>query len=183
MCACGTWSARIRHIPCRSGTGVVIDRMDFDRIMTRVNPLIVAILRSPLHGLMSSGLLLLTVTGRRTGRRYTIPVGYQKDGDRFIVLVSKARRKNWWRNYIEPGPLDLRVAGQDLRGQGWVVQPESYEFRKNVERTFKRMPWLAAQFAFAYDATTGLTDEQVAHLGREGAMVQIEIESPARSVD
>ena len=80
--------------------------------MTRVNPVIVGILRSPLHGLMSSGLLLLTVTGRRTGRRYTIPVGYQRDGDRLVILVSKARRKNWWRNYLDPAPVEMLVAGQ-----------------------------------------------------------------------
>ena len=151
--------------------------MDFDRIMTRVNPLIVAILRSPLHGLMSTGLLLLTVTGRRTGRRYTIPVGYQRDGDRYVILVSKARRKNWWRNYTDPAPVELLVKGEELHGMGWVVQPESFEFRKNVERTFRRLPWLAAQFAFEYDARTGLTDEQVQHLGVEAAMVQIELET------
>ncbi len=149
--------------------------MDFDRIMTRVNPLIVAILRSPLHGLMSSGLLVLTVTGRRTGRQYSIPVGYQRDGERFIVLVSKARRKNWWRNYIDPAPVGLVVAGRTLRGQGWVVQPESFEFRKNVERTFRRMPWLGRQFAIEYDPNSGLTDAQVQLLGVEGAMVQIEL--------
>lgn len=158
--------------------------MDFDRFMTRVNPLIVAILRSPLHGLMSTGLLLATVTGRRTGRRYTIPVGYQKDGDRFVILVSKARRKNWWRNYIDPAPIELRVAGVDLHGQGWVVRPESFEFRKNVERTFRRMPWLAAQFALEYDPKIGLSDAQVDHLGVEAAMVQVETAPPhARRVD
>lgn len=149
--------------------------MDFDRVMSRLNPLVVALLRSPLHGLASRGLLLLTVTGRRTGRRYTIPVGYQMDGDRFVILVSKARRKNWWRNYRDPAPVELLVAGRELVGMGWVVQPESFEFRKNVERTFRRMPWLSRQFAIDYDPRTGLTDEQVAHLGVEGAMVQIEV--------
>lgn len=156
--------------------------MDFDRIMTRVNPLVVALLRSPLHGIASKGLLLLTVTGRRTGRRYTIPVGYQMDGDRYVILVSKARRRSWWRNYIDPGPVELHVRGQDLRGQGWVVHPDSFEFRKNVERSFRRMPWLAAQFGFEYDTRTGLTDEQVRHLGIEAAMVQVEVERPGVSV-
>ena len=159
---------------------IVLEGVDFDRFMTRVNPLIVGILRSPLHGLMSSGLLALTVTGRRTGRRYTIPVGYQRDGDRFVILVSKARRKNWWRNYLEPAPVEMLIAGQKVPGMGWVVQPESFEFRKNAERTFRRMPWLGKQFAIEYDTRTGLTEAQVAHLGVEGAMVQIE-SAPAGS--
>jgi hypothetical protein len=33
-------------------------------------------LRSPLHGLLSNGMMLLTVTGRKTGKKYTTPVGY-----------------------------------------------------------------------------------------------------------
>lgn len=154
--------------------------MDFDRVMSRMNPVVVALLRSPLHRLASRGLLLLTVTGRRTGRRYTIPVGYQMDGDRFVILVSKARRKNWWRNYHDPAPVELLVAGRDLAGMGWVVQPESFEFRKNVERTFRRMPWLSRQFSIDYDPRIGLTDAQVAHLGVEAAMVQIEVGSDRR---
>ena len=50
--------------------------MDIDRLMTRLNPVIGAVLRSPLHPLLSHGLALLHVTGRRSGRRYWIPVGY-----------------------------------------------------------------------------------------------------------
>lgn len=155
--------------------------MDLDRIMTFVNPLVVALLRSPFHWVASKGLLLLTVTGRRTGRRYTIPVGYQMDGGRYVILVSKARRKNWWRNYLDPAPIELTVGGRTLQGHGWVVHPDSFEFRKNVERTFRRMPWLAAQFGFAYDPKTGLSNADVDRLGVEGAMVQVEVGRPVRN--
>jgi hypothetical protein len=33
------------------------------------------LLRSPFHPLLSRGLLLITVTGRRSGRAFTFPVG------------------------------------------------------------------------------------------------------------
>jgi hypothetical protein len=42
-----------------------------------VNPLARRLLRSPLHGLASGRLALITYTGRHSGRRYTIPVGYR----------------------------------------------------------------------------------------------------------
>ena len=67
--------------------------MDVDRLMTRLNPAVVWVLRSRLHGLLSWGLMLVTVTGRRTGRTYTIPVGYQRDREAITVLVSKPSRK------------------------------------------------------------------------------------------
>ena len=39
-----------------------------------INPLVRALLRSPAHRVMSRGVLLLTYTGRRSGRRYALPV-------------------------------------------------------------------------------------------------------------
>lgn len=41
-----------------------------------VNPLVRTLLRSPLHFLLSRRLLLLQITGRRTGRVFEILVGY-----------------------------------------------------------------------------------------------------------
>jgi hypothetical protein len=42
-----------------------------------INPLVRWLIRSPLHWLASRRLALITYTGRRSGRAYTIPVGYQ----------------------------------------------------------------------------------------------------------
>ena len=148
--------------------------MDLDRLMTRVNPVVVGLLRSPLHRLLGAGLCLITVTGRRSGQSYTIPVGYQRDGERFWILVSKARRKNWWRNFLDPAPAELRLSGAQVPGMAWVVEPESFEFRKAFERTFLRLPWLGRTFGLVYDRRTGLRDDQILHLAREAVLVQFE---------
>ena len=109
--------------------------MDLDRLMTRFNPIVSWLLRSPLHRLASRALVLVRVTGRRTGRRYWIPVGYQRDGDALVVLVSRARRKQWWRNYREPGEVELLLRGRLLHGRAWVLPSPSPAFRAAVERT------------------------------------------------
>ena len=38
-----------------------------------MNPIMKGLLRSPLHGLMSGSLMLITYAGRKTGKPYTIP--------------------------------------------------------------------------------------------------------------
>ena len=38
------------------------------------NPFVGALLRSPLHGFMSNSTMLLTYTGRKSGKTYTTPV-------------------------------------------------------------------------------------------------------------
>jgi hypothetical protein len=46
----------------------------------------------------SRGLALITVTGRRSGCRYTFPVDYRQDEDRVLINVGWPERKYWWRS-------------------------------------------------------------------------------------
>jgi len=41
-----------------------------------MNPLMKALLYSPLHGEVSKSLMLLSFTGRKSGMKFTPPVGY-----------------------------------------------------------------------------------------------------------
>ncbi|HKP88609.1 MAG TPA: nitroreductase/quinone reductase family protein [Thermoleophilaceae bacterium] len=75
------------------------------------------ILRSPLHGLLSRRLALIAVTGRRSGRVYTIPVGYSRDGDLVTIGVGWPDRKVWWRNLRDGAPVRIRLRGVDRSGQ------------------------------------------------------------------
>jgi deazaflavin-dependent oxidoreductase (nitroreductase family) len=81
------------------------------------NPLVRAVLSSPLHPLLSRGLALITVTGRRSGRRFTFPVGYRQDGDRVTISVGWPERKHWWRNLTDGARVDMRIRGQHRVGQ------------------------------------------------------------------
>jgi deazaflavin-dependent oxidoreductase (nitroreductase family) len=152
---------------------------DADRWATRLNPLVVALLRSPLHRVLGGGLMLLTVTGRRSGRRYTIPVGYQRDGDALHVLVSKARRKQWWRNFRDPAPVEVELRGERFAAVGHVVDPRSERFVAVVERTLRRLPMLARQLGVAWDPRAGLDATQREVLARESALVAITRRAPS----
>jgi hypothetical protein len=85
-----------------------------------VNPVMRGVLRSPAHGLLSSRLALLTVTGRRSGRTFTFPVGYRKDGDRVTIGVASPERKRWWRNLVDAAPVEIWLAGVRRAGTGQV---------------------------------------------------------------
>ena len=150
--------------------------MSIDDVISRLNPVIAALLRSPLHPLVSSGVLLLTVTGRRSGRRYSIPVGYQREGNDLIVMVSEARRKQWWRNYRDPAPTSVRLRGRDRTGSAELVKPRSDEFRARADETLRRVPWMRRVFHVAdYDPNTGLRSDQLERLGEEIAIVRIRL--------
>ena len=87
-------------------------------VMNRtVNPALLVILRSPVHRLASGRFALITYTGRRSGRQYTIPVLYRDSGEEVTIAVGWPDRKVWWRNLTgEGGPVRLLVRGENLRG-------------------------------------------------------------------
>jgi hypothetical protein len=60
------------------------------------NPFVTALLRSPLHSLLAAHTMLLTVTGRKGGKRYTFPVSYVREGE--TLLVISQRDRSWWKN-------------------------------------------------------------------------------------
>lgn len=63
------------------------------------------VLRSPFHGLLSKGMMLITVTGRKTGRKYTTPVGFFREDGYLWVLTS--RNRTWWKNLQGGAPVSL----------------------------------------------------------------------------
>lgn len=150
--------------------------MSVDGLLTRLNPLIALILRSPAHWLLSPGLMLLTFRGRKSGKQFAIPVGYQRDDDVVTVMVSEAREKQWWRNYREAGWVALRLRGRDLAGEAQVVVPGSDEFRQRTERSLRRVPGLSRIFGVEFDRKRGLSAEQVEHLGSAIAVVRIRLD-------
>jgi deazaflavin-dependent oxidoreductase (nitroreductase family) len=55
-------------------------------------------LRSPFHHFLSKSMMLITVTGRKTGRQYTTPVEYFEE-DGFLYVIT-GRDRTWWRNTV-----------------------------------------------------------------------------------
>ena len=95
-------------------------RFPFNVINQTVNRFTRPLLRSPAHGVLSDKLLLLTFTGRKTGRRFSIPMNYTEQGDKILLVPQSPERKTWWRNLRGEGaPVRVRLRGTDRTG--WAV--------------------------------------------------------------
>jgi deazaflavin-dependent oxidoreductase (nitroreductase family) len=84
---------RLLHVDPASAP-TVHRRVPPQRLITALNPLVRAAVRSPLHPLLDGQVVILHVAGRRTGRRYDIPVGFTDLGDRLVVLTPHRWRAN-----------------------------------------------------------------------------------------
>ncbi len=77
-------------------------------IRTLINALVTTILRSPQHGLMSPRLLLITFTGRKSGKEFTTPIRYAQKGETLQMIVVYP----WWKNLREKAIVRILLRGQ-----------------------------------------------------------------------
>jgi deazaflavin-dependent oxidoreductase (nitroreductase family) len=87
--------------------------------------LVVALLRSPAHRLLSGMVIELRYTGRRSGREFALPVQYVRDGDRLLLAVQDAPAKTWWRNFRTPQDVSVRLRGKIRHATAHIVGPEA----------------------------------------------------------
>jgi hypothetical protein len=74
-----------------------------------INPIMRRVLASPLHRPVSKGLMILHVTGRKSGRVYDIVVGRHKIDGRLMVHAGGA-----WRANLRGGaPLRVTLDGRE----------------------------------------------------------------------
>lgn len=120
------------------------------RFVKLQNPLMIRLLNSPLHGLVSGSYLLIRVTGRKSGREYVTPVQYKQLGEELIVISS--REYQWPLNLRGGAPLTIRLRGQEYRGQGEV----SSDPAEITDAAGKIYPQLSADTLARFAATTVL---------------------------
>jgi hypothetical protein len=60
-----------------------------------VNPVLRFLLRTPLLGAMGRGMMVLTFTGRKSGRRYSVPVSAHRSDDGLYAMAGAAWRLNF----------------------------------------------------------------------------------------
>jgi hypothetical protein len=83
------------------------------------------ILGLPFATPLSGRLMLVSLTGRRTGKHYRQPVSYVHHGD---VLLTPGGGK-WKLNLIEGRPTGLRLRGHDI-----LARPEIVSDIEEIER-------------------------------------------------
>lgn len=99
--------------------------------------------------------LLLTVVGRKSGKRYSTPLVYFQDGDNYVVVGSDgaARRDpQWWKNLAMNPEGSIRVGRRQLDIEAHLAKGEErarlWEHGKKVnpmwsryqERTERELP-------------------------------------------
>ena len=82
------------------------------------------LLRRDWMGPASDMLMVITTTGRKTGKRHSIPIGYIRDREDIVVLSSK-NPSNWFRNVLANGTATLEIKKEKFDVQGELITDEA----------------------------------------------------------
>ena len=113
--------------------------------------IIKGILQSPIHSIVSSGIMLLKYTGRKSGRRYSVPISYTPDEENDLLWTVSLRKRTWWRNLRANTPVTLRFKGQDRLASADVLEtPE--DVREGLNELITLAPIYARYLDIDLDA-------------------------------
>ena len=139
-----------------------------------LNPLFGRLLRSPLHAPLSKRLLLLTFTGRTSGKRYTIPVGYAQVDDTLLLGTESA----WSRNLRGGASVHLRLRGEERTGTADVVADEA-GMTQSYRTMLAAAPGYGRAIGVALDPTGEPNATSVARARQQGhVVVRIALDPP-----
>ena len=124
-----------------------------------INPAIGLLLRSPAHFLMSSSLLLITFTVVRSGRSYSTPLRYVRDGQTIRCFTSKDTR--WWRNLRQGAKVWLTLQGVRAPYQAAVIVDEPDRVRELLTAYLHQHPGDAAYHDVAVSRNGDLSEQDM----------------------
>lgn len=117
--------------------------------------------------------MLITFTGRVSGKRYTTPVNYLLIGD--MLYVVSLRDRTWWRNLRGGGPVTLLLSGEEVQGWGDVIEDDE-GIHQHLLTYLQQAPNFAKYFGVGLDADGRPDEEDVSRASQSRVMVMIRLD-------
>ena len=138
------------------------------------NLFVKAILKSPLHGILSGSTMLVTYSGARSGREYTVPVNYVAPNAGQTLLTTSRKNRVWWRNFRAGRAVTLRLRGVDLPAHAITLETNSSVI-DGLEELFQFAPHFARFFKLSLDQNGKPDPARLEELAAEMVVVRFHL--------
>ena len=135
------------------------------------NPIMMWVLRSLLHGMLSGSTMIITYTGRKSGQTFSTPVNYVRDGN--VLWTISFRHRTWWRN-LHDSKVTLRIQGKDLTGTAKAITDQQ-EVTTNLMAYLQKAPQIARYIGVGLDANGQPMSQDVAEAAKTRVMVRVQL--------
>ncbi len=141
------------------------------------NPIMTWLLRSPLHSFMSKNTMLITYTGRKSGKTFTTPVNYlvMAPGGVLAYYTTSQSTRTWWRNLRQGAPVKIRVQGKDMLGNAVAIEDET-QVAKILQDYFRSAPQIARYFGVHLQPGGEPVEEDVRQAAKNRVIVKTTLE-------
>jgi deazaflavin-dependent oxidoreductase (nitroreductase family) len=142
------------------------------------NPFVRLLLRSPLHGMLSAALLLITYHGRKSGKEYTLPVQYVQDDHVIYIVSGEPEQKTWWRNLRGGTPVRLLLAGRTFTGKANIlaVDAEAVQIARALGLYLQHFPAAAKMYTVRRQKDGSFNQEDLRRAVASNVIVRVELE-------
>jgi deazaflavin-dependent oxidoreductase (nitroreductase family) len=134
-----------------------------------VNHAMKLMLRSPVHGVVSKTVMLITFTGRKSGKTYTTPVSYSQHGNQVYVFTHA----NWWKNLRGGAPVTLHIQGLEIQGLAEPIAGDKQAVATGLTAHLQKVPSDARYYGVTFDKHGNPRAEDVAHAVQTVVMIRI----------
>jgi hypothetical protein len=135
-----------------------------------INPVMRFLLRSPAHGLLSDSLMLITFTGRKSGKQFTTPVRYMQTGD--TVRCFTAAENQWWRNLRSGARVSLLIKGRSSAYQAQAIFDNPADIKKKLVSYLALFPQDAAYHDIRLNKDKSLDEQDLDQAARAAIVVE-----------
>jgi deazaflavin-dependent oxidoreductase (nitroreductase family) len=129
------------------------------------------VLRSPVHGMVSKTVLLITFAGRKSGKTYTTPVSYSQSGDQVSIFTHA----NWWKNLHIEAPVTLRIQGRELQGLPEPVARDKQAVAAGLAAHLRKVPSDARYYGVTFDDNGNPNTDEVEKAAQTVVMIRVQL--------
>lgn len=144
------------------------------------NRMVVWLLQSRLHWLLSRSFVVMHVVGVKSGRIYNVPVNYIRlsPSNPLRLLITSLRARTWWRNLRQQVEVEIT-----LEGRRQPVFAQAYESEADVVAGFvayfASSPRSARYFKVELSSDGKASEADLQALAEKHVVIRIE---PQRSI-
>ena len=129
------------------------------------------VLRSPMHGMVSKTVLLITFTGRKSGKTFTTPVDYSQDGATVYIFTHA----NWWKNLRGGAPVTLHIRGHEFQGLAEPIAEDKCAVAAGLTAHLRKVPSDAKYYGVTFDDHRNPRAEEVEKAAQTVVMIRVRL--------
>jgi deazaflavin-dependent oxidoreductase (nitroreductase family) len=129
--------------------------------------------------MLDGRLILITYTGRKSGKKHSLPVQYAESREQLIVVAGYHQHKKWWRNLLHRQTINIRYRGKWFEASAEAFDGDVEVIVPLLPDYLKRFPASARIRGLALDSNGNVENpEKLGEEAKKVVMVTIRMLTP-----